>query len=62
MESYILKRSNRKTITLSVDKDLNVIVKAPNKVSKKYINDFVQKNSNWIEKAKNETKEYYENK
>ncbi len=44
-------KSNRKTISLSVDDELNAVVKAPLFVSDKQINDFVTKNQAWLENA-----------
>lgn len=44
-------RSNRKTISLSVDDDLNAVVRAPNGVTDKKINEFVNKNIAWLERA-----------
>ena len=43
-----IERSNRKTLTLSVMKDGNVIVKAPIKMSDEVINRFVLEKQNWI--------------
>ncbi len=60
--NYILKRSNKKNISISIDKNLNVVVKAPKHISKNYIDNFVTKNQTWIEHAKNETKKYYDTK
>ncbi len=62
MEKYILKRTNRKTISITIDKNLKVIVKAPKKVSINYIEKFLKENESWIVKAKAKTKSFYENK
>ena len=43
-----IERSNRKTLTLSVMKDGNVVVKAPIKMSDEIINKFVLEKQNWI--------------
>lgn len=55
-------KSKRKTMTLSVDDELNTVVKAPLFVSDKQINDFVTKNQTWLENAvirkKNQLKRY----
>lgn len=48
--SYTVKRSNRKTISLTVKPDCTVEVRAPLMTSKKRIDEFVCANSNWIEK------------
>ncbi len=44
-------RSKRKTISLSVDDNLNAVVKAPYGVSNEKINDFVESNREWLIKA-----------
>ncbi len=61
MDNFILKRSERKTISITIDKELNVVVKAPHRASNKFIKAFVTKNKNWIEKAKAATQNYVEN-
>lgn len=45
---YILIRSNRKTISLSINDDLVPVVKAPKFVSKSKIDEFVNVNEEWI--------------
>lgn len=52
MIDYILIRSKRKTISLSINNDLNVIVRAPLRVSKRDIEAFINKHSLWIDKNK----------
>lgn len=47
---YKIIRSNRKTIELSITKELEIVVRAPYKMSSDYINYFVNKNDAWIEK------------
>ncbi len=44
-------KSKRKTLSLSLDKDGRVIVRAPYKCSEKRINEFVLSNQGWLEKA-----------
>lgn len=44
-------RSGRKSLSLSVDDELNVVVRAPYNTNDALINDFVSKNSQWIFKA-----------
>lgn len=44
-------RSGRKSLSLSVDDELNVVVRAPYSANDALINDFVSKNSQWISKA-----------
>ncbi len=48
---YLVIKSNRKTISLSVNDDLIPVVRAPLYVSKKQIDLFVESNLNWIENA-----------
>ena len=43
-----IERSNRKTLSLTVMKDGNVVVKAPLKMSDEIINNFVLEKQNWI--------------
>jgi predicted metal-dependent hydrolase len=45
-------KSFRKTITLKVDNDGEIIVKAPYFTSEKKILEFVEKHVSWIEKRK----------
>jgi predicted metal-dependent hydrolase len=45
-------KSFRKTITLKVDNDGEIIVKAPYFTSEKKILEFVGKHSSWVEKRK----------
>jgi len=49
---YIIIRSKRKTISLSVDDNLNAVVRAPYYVSEKKIREFAEKNSAWVENAR----------
>ena len=44
-------RSNRKTLSLSVDDELNAVVRAPFYVSSEKINAFVSNNAEWLERA-----------
>lgn len=48
--SYTLKRSKRKTLSLTVKPDCTVLVRAPLTTSTARIDEFVSKNSAWIEK------------
>lgn len=47
----VIIRSKRKTLSLSVNDDLQAVVRAPYGVSEKSIRDFVASNSKWLEKA-----------
>ena len=49
---YNLIKTKRKTISLSVNNELQVIVRAPMRVNKKFIDSFVEKHAQWIEKQK----------
>lgn len=55
-------RSNRKTMSLEVTKELKVLVRAPYKISQKEIERFVKEKSSWIEnsllKMKKKKEEY----
>lgn len=47
-------KSLRKSISLKIDETWKLIVKAPIFISQKRIEDFIEKNKNWIEKKKQE--------
>lgn len=47
---YKLIRSKRKTVSVSIDKDGNIVVRAPLKTGVKFIENFIDKNRDWIEK------------
>ena len=55
--SYYIKRTNRKSVSIEVTRDLEVLVRAPLKMSDREIGKFVEKNVDWItrslEKQKN---------
>lgn len=63
---YKLIQSKRKTIELSIDDELNTVVKAPLKMSIADINSFVEKHEKWIKKhiedKKNRLEKYYVSK
>ncbi len=50
---YILRRSRRKSISIEVNKKLEIIVRAPLFVRKRDIDLFVYEKSDWIEEAIN---------
>ncbi len=50
LHNYILKRSKRKTLSLTVKPDCTIAVSAPLNASIKDIDEFVFKSSSWIEK------------
>ena len=51
-DTYRVIRSKRKTISIEVNNDLEVIVRAPKWVSMRDIRYFVDEKENWIRKAK----------
>ena len=58
---YELIRSNRKTIEMSISRDLKIIVRAPKSMSVSDIDKFVEKHEKWIEKHLVIAKNRYEN-
>ena len=48
METYELIRSGRKTLALEITKDCRVVVRAPRRLSRERIDDFVAKHESWI--------------
>ncbi|QNU67835.1 M48 family metallopeptidase [Ruminiclostridium herbifermentans] len=48
--NYIVTRSNRKTIGITIDKNGLVKVTSPYRVSESYINELMYKKSSWIQK------------
>jgi len=50
--NFVIKRSNRKTISLSVTKELQVVVRAPERLPKAEIERLVAKHGEWIEKQR----------
>lgn len=53
-------RSDRRTISLSIEKDFHVLVKAPLRMSKDEVGAFVEKHRRWIEKHIQLQREYQE--
>lgn len=47
----VIVRAKRKTMSMSVNDDLQAVVRAPYSVSEKVIREFVKSNSSWLEKA-----------
>ncbi|MFA6571098.1 MAG: SprT family zinc-dependent metalloprotease [Bacteroidota bacterium] len=56
IEIHSLVRTNRKTLSIIIDKEGNLIVRAPLRLHQKDILHFVEKNSKWINKKKEEQK------
>ena len=50
MHDYVLKRSKRKTLSIEITKDCKVLVRAPERLSVKAIENAVKKNAQWIDK------------
>ncbi len=57
MAKIIIKKSIRKTISLSVEEDGIVLARAPRYVSNKQIEDFIYEKKSWINKRLAEMKE-----
>lgn len=51
MHKYKLKRSKRKTISLEVTKELEILVRAPWNVPVHELDRFVERHDNWIESS-----------
>lgn len=47
----VIIRAKRKTMSLSVNDDLQAVVRAPYGVSEKAVKEFVEVNSSWLDKA-----------
>lgn len=56
MDDYILIRSKRKTVAIEI-RDGAVIVRAPNRMSKREADAFVKKHEGWIEKHLTQARE-----
>ncbi len=50
MQSYQLIRSKRKTLSLQIDKNAQLLVRAPMRLSVKKIEDFINEKQKWIQK------------
>lgn len=57
-----LFRSNRKTISLTVDDDGSLIVRAPKRIKSEYIEKFIQDKQNWIKKRQFLMKDFIKKK
>ncbi len=58
MEEYELVRSKRKTISIIITREGKVVVRAPLRMPKANINNFVLSNKSWIEKNKARQQEW----
>lgn len=62
MQDYILQRSKRKTISLSVNENGDIIVKAPYFVHQKIIENFILEKQDWLKKQVEKNAENKEKK
>ncbi|KZX14817.1 WLM domain protein [Methanobrevibacter cuticularis] len=62
MREYKLIQSKRKTISLKIKEDASLEVRAPLQISKKEIDNFINKKESWINKHVKIMKERYDNK
>ena len=62
MTDYTVIRSRRKTIALQVDRDGQVTVRAPYRMSRAQIDAFVEKHRSWVEKKQKELTRLRENR
>ena len=49
MREYLLIRSKRKTVALAIKEDGTLEVRAPMRLSKKWIDGFVEQKEGWIQ-------------
>ena len=56
---YQLIRSDRKTIQMRLDENLQVVVRAPRRMSARAIDDFVQSHADWVAQARPKVEEWY---
>ena len=54
---YILKKSNRKTLSIEINNNREILVKAPKNISKRQIEEILLKKSKWIENKIKDIKE-----
>lgn len=59
---YSLIRSRRRTLSLSIGKDGELIARAPRLMPVYFIEDFIRAKSSWIEKQQSRHREIAENK
>ncbi|MBR3868124.1 MAG: M48 family metallopeptidase [Clostridia bacterium] len=55
--NYELIRSDRKTLSLEITKESKIIIRAPKKCTQKTIEDFIRKNTDWINRTLRKTEE-----
>jgi len=59
MREYTLIKSKRKTISIKINEDASLEVRAPNHLSKKKIDEHIQSKEKWIAKHTKEIREKY---
>lgn len=62
MYQYKLIRSKRKTISLHLDENCEIVVRAPLWVSRQEIDDMVARHTSWIDRHMPAAREYMENR
>lgn len=50
MHEYTIKRSNRRTVSLEITKDMEILVRAPLKMPESEIGRFVESHEKWIDR------------
>ena len=53
MTPHKIIKSKRRTLSLSINENAELIVRAPNQISNKKIEEFIIEKSKWINKNKN---------
>lgn len=54
---FRLEKSNRKTLSIYVERDGSLTIRAPNNISNEELGKIIERKSQWIHKSKNELKE-----
>lgn len=62
LEDYKLIRSRRKTLSLFVDEDARLTIRAPFYLGQKYIEKFILEKESWIKKKQSKMRERIENR
>ncbi|MBI5701291.1 M48 family metallopeptidase [Candidatus Saganbacteria bacterium] len=60
-DACLILRSYRKTISIEITQDADLLVRAPHRIPKTIINEFISKKSAWIEKKKQLVRERQKN-
>lgn len=59
--NYEIIRSDRKTLSLEITRESKIIIRAPKRCTQKTIDEFIKKNSDWIERTLKKTEERRKN-